>query len=103
MVTLLGTAGSSLLQVMGMLPTLVSRSFSPSTQKALDWNRVLGQLLRFLKRGARTLPWRLPFRQPHQARKPLSRSLRDCWRGTLATSASHALSAVRLAWLMQRF
>ena len=58
-VTLLGTAGRGLLQAMGMLPTLVSLSFSPSTQKALDCNRMLWRLLRRLKGRAQALPLRL--------------------------------------------
>ena len=66
MVTLLGTAGRGRLQTMGMLPTLVGLSFSPSTRKALDCNRLLWRLLRPLKRGARALPLRLPFSRPHQ-------------------------------------
>ena len=98
MVTLLGTTGRGRLQTMGMLPTLVSRRFSPSTQKALDCNRMLWRLLRRLKRGARTLP--LLF---HQLRRAWSSSLRACWRGTLATSASQVLSGLPLAWVTQAF
>ena len=69
MVTLPGTAGRGRLRIMGMLPTLVSRRFSPSTQKALDCNRMLWRLLPRLKRGGQTLPLWLPFRWPHQLRR----------------------------------
>ena len=66
MVTLLATAGRGRLQGMGMLPTLVSLSLPLSASKALDCNRMLGRLLRRLKRGVRALPLRLPFRRLHQ-------------------------------------
>ena len=55
MVTLLGAADRGLLQAMGMLPTLVSRSFPPSTPRALGWNRMLCRLLRRLNCRGRTL------------------------------------------------
>ena len=59
-------AASRLLQAMGMPPTLVSLGFPPSAREALDCNPMLGRLLRRLKGGVRALPWRLPFRRPHQ-------------------------------------